>query len=129
MPLKGCIRLSHFLFLIFKPVFEHLTGREATLTNWMERECQPLIQPCYGTTSYSHASNLNHLVQKSPMAVLGRITFFASATPLPRIAIFSPGPLPKAIIPTPAVNMFPLGDLERASASERRLVPRNAKKR
>ena len=58
------------------------------------------------------------------MAVLGRITFFASATPLPRIAIFSPGPLPKAIIPTPAVNIFPLGDLE-----GERLVPGNAEKR
>ena len=43
MPLQRCIRLLHFLFCIFKPVFEHWTGGEATPTNRMERQCILLI--------------------------------------------------------------------------------------
>ena len=71
MPLQGCIRLSHFFFLIFKPVFEHWTGREATLTIWMERQCQPYN----GTTSYSHAYHSNLVVELKRCAIVfsGRV--------------------------------------------------------
>ena len=62
MPLQGCIRLLHFLFGNFKPVFEHLTGGPATPTNRMERQSGLLIHPCNGARSYSSASHLNHLV-------------------------------------------------------------------
>ena len=36
---------QHFLFLIFKPGFEHCTGGDATPTNWTERQCWLLQCP------------------------------------------------------------------------------------
>ena len=50
------IRLLHFLFLIFQPVFEHWTGGEATPTN--QRQCRLLIHPCNGIKSFARASHL-----------------------------------------------------------------------
>ena len=55
--------LSYFVFLIFKPVFEHWTGGETMPTNQMERHFRLLIHPCNGTRYYSCASHLNHLVR------------------------------------------------------------------
>ena len=54
--------LSYFVFLIFKPVFEHWTGGETMPTNQMERHFRLLIHPCNGTRYYSRASHLNHLL-------------------------------------------------------------------
>ena len=43
--LVGRIRISHFWFLFFKPLFEHWTGGQATPANWTERQCWLLIHP------------------------------------------------------------------------------------
>ena len=53
--LLGCIQVSHFLFLIFKPVCEHWTRGEATSTNRTERQCWIFIHSSNIWWSYSPA--------------------------------------------------------------------------
>ena len=51
-------------------------------TNWMERQCELLIHPYNGITSYSNASHLSSSVQYvsvSPSAWLGFVSLPAAA--------------------------------------------------
>ena len=63
--LQGCIIVSHFLFHIFKPVFEHWTGGQATPSNRTERQCWLLIHPCNIWESYWHALDFGCLQSRA----------------------------------------------------------------
>ena len=60
--LLGCIRISHFWFLFFQPIFELWTGGEARSTNRTERQYWPLIHPCNAPRCCYRHSDLTGLL-------------------------------------------------------------------
>ena len=87
MPLQGCIKMSHFLLHIFKPVFGALNRRRGDAHNQMKRWCGLLIHPCNCARSYSSPSHLNCLQMTEPkiIPIAWPITYSTIVTTSPLI--------------------------------------------